>query len=419
MKFWQGLALGLACVALTLLPAAHVEAASVSGRSSTVLEWFDTASGDTAVPAFQYLQLSVRDIGSDGYNFFGYGRLGYDLADELSSNSKYDDSRLYLAYLEKQGFLSESLDFRLGRQFISTTAGASVMDGLRLDYRLLDNYKLTLFGGGDVTYYEGYSAEDLVLGAEFNISDRIAEGLDLGLSYVGKVDGGRLAQQLIGFDIEYDFAKKLFLYSETQYDYLSRRVSYFLAGSHYYLSPRWSGRLEYLYSLPVFSATSIYSVFAVDEYQEIMGEVTYNINLEKGWRSFVRLTREMYTDFDDANVFAAGVEKLWTDKYSGYLTAVYRDDKDGHDLYGFKFYLASRFTRALQAGIGIDVDVLERNVNYFDENSSTDDTTSSRYWVDGTWNISERMNLQAKVERIESDIWDHYNRGRVRLNVTF
>ncbi len=418
MKFRQGLAFTLACATLILLPATHGEAAAVSGRSSTVVEWFDTTGGDTAVPAFQYLQLNVRDI-SDGYNFYGYGRLGYDLADELSSNSNYDDSRLYLAYLEKQGFLSESLDFRLGRQFISTTAGASVMDGLRLDYRLLDHYNLTLFGGGDVVYYEGYSAKDLVLGAEFSISDRFADGLDLGLSYVGKMDDGRLVQQLIGFDFEYDIAKTLFLYSETQYDYISERVSYFLAGAHYYLSPRWSGRLEYLYSLPVFSATSIYSVFAVDEYQEVMGEVTYNINIEKGWRSFVRLTREMYTDFADANVVEAGVEKRRTDKYSGYLTAVYRDDKDGQDLHGFKFYLAGRFTRAIQAGVGIDVDVLERAINYFDENSGTDDTTSSRYWVDGTWNFSERMNLQAKVERIESDIWDHYNRGRVRLNVTF
>lgn len=419
MKFRQYLTCCLAMVMLIAGAAEQLEAASVSGRSSTVLEWFDTASGDTAVPAFQYLQLNVRDLGADGYNFYGYGRLGYDLADELSSSSSYADSRLYLAYVEKRGFLSEALDFRLGRQFISTTAGASVMDGLRLDYSLMDNYKLTLFGGGDVTYYEGYSAKDLIIGGEFAISDRFVKGLDLGLSYVGKVDGGRLAQQLIGFDIEYDFDKKLFLYSETQYDYLSDRISYFLAGSHYYLSPRWSGRLEYLYSLPVFSATSIYSVFAVDEYQELMGEVNYNINLDKGWRSFVRLTREIYTDDADANVFQAGVEKLRTEKYSGYLTGVYRDDKDGHDLKGFKLYVASRFTNALQAGVGVDVDVLERSINFFDENSSTDETTNSRYWVDGTWYINDKMNLQAKVERIESDLWDHYNRGRVRLNVTF
>lgn len=65
MKFWQGLTCSLACAVLALLPAVHVEAASVSGRSSTVLEWFDTANEDTAVPAFQYLQLNVKDVGAD------------------------------------------------------------------------------------------------------------------------------------------------------------------------------------------------------------------------------------------------------------------------------------------------------------------------------------------------------------------
>ncbi len=177
MKFQQYLTCCLAMVMLIAGAAEQLEAASVSGRSSTVLEWFDTASGDTAVPAFQYLQLNVRDLGADGYNFYGYGRLGYDLADELSSSSSYADSRLYLAYVEKQEFLSEALDFRLGRQFITTTAGASVMDGLRLDYSLMDNYKLALFGGGDVTYYEGYSAKDLVIGGEFAISDRFVNAL--------------------------------------------------------------------------------------------------------------------------------------------------------------------------------------------------------------------------------------------------
>ena len=417
MKFWQGLTCSLACAALALLPAVHVEAASVSGRSSTVLEWFDTAAEDTAVPAFQYLQLSVKDIAADGYNIYTYGRLGYDLADKLSNNSNYADSRLYLAYLEKKGFLDSALDFRFGRQFISTTAGASVMDGLRLDYRLTDNDQFTLFGGGDVAYYEGYSVKDLVLGAELKVSDRFVKDLDLGLSYVAKVDGGRLAMELIGFDLEYDFNNRLFVYSETQYDYLSDRVSYFLAGANLYASPRWSGRLEYLYSLPVFSSTSIYSIFAVDEYEEIMGEVNYTIG--NGWRTFGRYTREMYVDFSDANVIEVGIEKRRTEVYSGYLTAVYRGDKDGQDLRGFKFYMAGRLMQQLQAGAGVEVDVLERQLNYFDDDSTTDDTTSSRYWADATWFITNRMELQAKVERIESDLWDYYNRGRIRLNVTF
>jgi hypothetical protein len=48
-----------------------------------------------------------------------------------------------------------------------------------------------------------------------------------------------------------------------------------------------------------------------------------------------------------------------------------------------------------------------------------DETTSSRVWVDGTAYVNRTVNVQAKVERIESDLWDEYYRGRVRLNILF
>jgi hypothetical protein len=40
-------------------------------------------------------------------------------------------------------------------------------------------------------------------------------------------------------------------------------------------------------------------------------------------------------------------------------------------------------------------------------------------WVDGTAYVTRTVNVQAKVERIESDLWDEYYRGRVRLNILF
>ena len=69
------------------------------------------------------------------------------------------------AYLEKKD-LFQNLDLKLGRQFVSTTAGASLMDGLYLDYNNLGPLKLSLFGGGDVSYYSGYSVDDTIFGAE-------------------------------------------------------------------------------------------------------------------------------------------------------------------------------------------------------------------------------------------------------------
>lgn len=410
MEGWEGLIYGLAA-ALALLPPAYARAASVTGHASTVVEWFKDGQANTVVPLFQYLQLDALNLGNKGYDFHFYGRAGVDLADESQSSA---DSRLYLAYLDKKGFLAQNLDMRLGRQFVTTAAGASLMDGLRLDYNLLDNYRLTLYGGGDVAYYEGYNLKDADWGGQ--ITGRfLQDQLHVGLSYLSKWDQGLLAQELFGFNANYDWHDVLSFYNETQFDYLSNRVSYLLAGAKYHPAARWTARLEYLYSLPVFSSTSIYSVFAVDEYQQALGELDYSFR--PGWQAFFRYTREIYQELDDANVFEAGVEKLRTGRFAGYLSGVFRDDDQ--DLKGFKTHASYKFTRRLEAGLGLELDVLARRIDYFNLDDEPNDTTSGRLWADMTLYLTPKITVQAKVERIKSDLWDYYDDGRVVLNYYF
>lgn len=404
MNIGQRISLCMVMALLAFGPVGTVWGATVSGRASTVLEWRDDPQGDAALPGYQYLQLNIGDIADKGVDFKGYGRLADDFNNELDI-----DSRLYYAYLEKKGLLN-GLDAKLGRQFISTTAGASIMDGLYLNYSNLGPLKLALFGGGDVAYYSGYNAEDVIAGGK--LSGQFFDNLDLGLSYIQKWNDGDLSHELIGFDAAYDVKELINLYSETQFSWLTDEVTYFLAGAHYYRSPKWSLRTEYLYSLPVFSATSIYSVFAVSEYQELMAELNYSIS--PGLRAFGRYSREMYEDFADANVFEAGLEKIRTARCAGYLTGVWRDDGDGQDLKGFKIYGSYLLTKALQAGAGAHVDVLERRLDDTD-----DETSSSRLWLDLTAYLTKTVNVEAKAERIESDLWDEYYQGRIRLNVLF
>lgn len=405
MKIWQRMMYCTAAALLALGPTGPAEAVSVSGRASTEVEWFDTAEGETAVPVYQYLLFNAKDLGAPGVDFRFYGRLADDVADE----TEFADSRLYYAYLEKNG-LAGRYDLRLGRQFISTTAGASLMDGLRLRVNDLGPVKLEVFGGGDVAYYEGYNAKDLIGGAE--VSGRFFDRLDLGLSYLQKWEGGNLGQELVGLDASYEIADVLQLYNETQYSWLTEEVTYFLLGAQYHRSPKWSLRTEYLYSLPVFSSTSIYSVFAASEYQEATAELNYHITT--GLNAFGRYTREIYDEFDDSNVFEAGVEKIRTERFSGYLTGVWRDNAEGDDLAGVKARAAYLFCPSFEGGVGASIDVLERRLE-----DDEDETTSSRLWADATLHLTRKVNLQGRVERVESNLWDDYYRGRVRLNVTF
>jgi len=412
MRVWQGFVLGMLLVPLALGLAYPVQATEIHGRASTVMEWYDNPNEDTAIPLHQYLQFDATDIADKGYNFRFYGRLADDIENEVDV-----DSRLYYAYLEKRN-LYKGLDFRLGRQFISTTAGASVMDGLNLDYTFLENYHVKLYGGGDVTEYDGYDVDSnglwgIEIGGFF-----LDKALDANLSYQQKWYDGVLSMELIGFDASYDLWGKLWLYNETQWDYLSDRLSYELVGAKYRFNEPWTIRLEYLYSLPVFSSTSIYSVFAVEDYEEILVEAVWTI--EPGLQSFFRYYREIYDEYSDANVFEAGYEKLRTGKFSGYISGIVRNDKDGQDLYGVKVRAAYRCKPEFEAGIGAEVDVLEREIAYFDtDDSDQDETTNTRIWVYGSYDFTDRINLEAKFERVDSDLWDYYNRGRLRLNLLF
>ncbi|PLY12546.1 MAG: hypothetical protein C0624_00720 [Desulfuromonas sp.] len=404
MKVWQRLTICTALLLLSLGPAHNALAVSISGRSSTEIEWFDDAQGDTALPVYEYLLLNAKNLDGNGLNFQGYGRLSDDINDEVDA-----ESRLYYAYLKKKN-LFQNLDLKLGRQFVSTTAGASLMDGLHLDYNNLGPMKLSLFGGGDVSYDADYEADDLIVGGE--VGGYFFKSLSLGLSYVQTWDKGDLAKELIGLDLDYDLHNTLNLYSEAQFDYLTDSLAYFLGGTSYHASDKLTLRAEYLYSLPVFSATSIYSVFAVSEYEELMAELTYRI--ATGLNAFGRITHEMYQDYADADVFEAGIEKIRTNNFSGYLSGVWREDKDNQDLKGFKVRGAYMLNQYIQAGIGAEVDVLQRRLE--DDN---DDTSSTRYWADLTTYLTRTVSLQGKVERIESALWSEYYRGRVRLNISF
>lgn len=410
MRIWLGVFLGILLVPL-VLGGAYANAASVSGRSSTVLEWYDDPDGDTAIPVYQYLQVQAKDLIKSGYNFKVYGRVADDVNDEVDI-----DSRLYYAYLENRE-LFNNLGFRLGRQFISTTAGASMMDGLSLDYAFDKNYKVRVFAGADVKYYDGYDIEDVIDGIELS-GKFLDDDLEMEVSYLQKWDDGLLAKDLIGFNADYDLSKKLWLYNELQWDVLSERFSYALLGGKYRLAAPVSVRAEYLYSLPVFSSTSIYSVFAVEEYEEIMTELTWNISRKV--HAFFRYTREIYEEFDDANVIEVGIEKLRQDKFSGYLVGTLRNDGDGQDLHGFKVYASYLFMPKLKTGLGANIDVLQRDIAFFNtDDADQNETTSTRLWVDAKYEFSKKVNLKGKYEYIESDLWDHYNRGTVRLNVYF
>src|SRR5512145_1554048 len=119
MKAAKGIVGCAVLAALLFCGPPGARAASLSGRASTVVEWWDNSEEDTAVPFYQYLLLNGRDLGVAGLDFHGYGRYANDLANEADVAS-----RLYYAYLEKKG-VAGLVDLKGGRQFIATSAATA------------------------------------------------------------------------------------------------------------------------------------------------------------------------------------------------------------------------------------------------------------------------------------------------------
>ena len=375
---------------------------STRGDTTTVLESYDDpVGGEAALPIYQYLRLDMRDGTGDGSKGFRlYGRLAGDLNDEVDA-----ESRLYYAYYQQKD-LWEGTDIRFGRQWVNTVAGSPILDGIRIDKDWEDLLKLTVFGGGYVTVEDGGGGES-VLG--FSIKEDMWSGADLSASYLQKRDGGDLDKEILGVAGSKKVTKRGSVYGELQYDMISRISSYYLAGIRL-PGEKWTVKSEYFGYTPVFDSTSIYSVFAADEYKEL--SVSADYRLDRSWTVFGSYSREMYESFSDSNVVEAGCELRKKGGYGGYVAAIFRSGDE--DLRGIKVDYRMPAPYDIRMDIGAEYNVYNRI-----DDDDDDDTSSKRYWLEGVKDLSADLTLRAKVERLESVVYDYYNRGRVSLRYRF
>lgn len=397
---------GLVLVFLLLLvfPGVALSAVEmrVSGETRTVLESYDAPSGNSAMPFYQYFRLRIDDGKTvDGWKMRIYGRLGTDLSDEVDV-----DSRLYYAYFEKRGVLPKT-DLRVGRQWVNTVAGSPIIDGIRLTTRHFGSITAEVFGGGYVTMTDDRS-DDYALG--FSVSDRHWKGTDLGLSYLQKWVDGDLAREFLGMSADVKIAPRSSAYIEGQYDLLSQVFGYYLAGVRYVPRERWKLKAEYYGSTPVFDATDIYSVFAVDDFREMSLSADYQLDRE--WTLFGGYTQEFYRDMSDAHVYEAGCDFRKSGGISGYLSGVFRSGDE--ELKGIKGSIRTKIPYGISLNLGAEYNVYTRI-----ETNNNDDTSAKRYWVQAGRKISDDLKLDVKLERIESIVYDYFNRGRVSLRYRF
>ncbi len=372
----------------------------LKGETTSILEsWDDPAGGKAAMPFYQYLRLDLTETGGGGQRIALYGRLSADIEDRVDA-----DSRLYYAYYEKKGIF-EGADLRVGRQWVATVAGSPVIDGALLKTPLW-GHRLSVFGGGAVSF-DDETPDAVTWGAQLA---REGAKFDASLSYMQKWEGGDLAREYLGGEVSLPIPGDGRAYGEFQYDLISGVFGWWLAGARFSPAERLSMRAEYLGSTPVFDSTSIFSVFAVDDYQE--ASIKGDYRLDGGWSIFGGYTREIYREGDDADVVEAGAELKRPQELHGYLAGVWRSGEE--DLSGIKASVGAPVGYGITADVGVEFDVYTR---LGDEEDS--DTSAQRYWVEGSRPFGADLTLAGKLERVESVVYDYYNRGRLSLAYRF
>jgi len=391
---------------MSLLSASTSWAAEIHGRSSTQFLWFNSVfNNERQMELAEYLNLSITKIDKAGkFSIYGYGRGTQDL-----SNGEGLNGRLYYLYGNYRD-LFDKLDLKVGRQFVNLAAGNAIIDGGQVDLKNIGPVGFTLLGGRDVIF--GLNGElthegDYALGMAAYLTG--FKKTDLEVSWFGKWDSGDMSRETIGASFKQYLFNNVKLYGNARYDVTSEVFSEVLGGVKYFPTANMILTGEWYQSYPVFDTTSIYSVFAVNRYQEGVFRADYTVNdkfaVNAGY------SRQDYGEGGIANVYEVGCKVRPVDP----LTVTLSYDKRqgyGGELDGGIAEVSFEATKELELAGGIHYDVYQRD-------NMTGDEIARKYWGGAKYKLAKNMSasfrLQDDVNKTYKENWQ----GRFIFNYDF
>jgi len=393
----------LACI--PLLAASTAWSAEVHGRSSTQFQWFNDIFTDNKQAEFaEYLNLSITNIDKAGkFSIQGYGRFTQDVR-----NGEGLNGRLYYLYGDYRD-LFDKLDIRLGRQFVNYAAGSALIDGGQIQLKNIGPVAFSVMGGRNVyfdLYGEGTHSDDYAFAVAANLTG--FKSTDAEISYFMKFDKDGLARDNLGASFKQYLFNSLKVYTNARFDIASESFSEVLAGVKYFPTSNLVLTGEWYQSYPTFDSTSIYSVFAVNRYQEAVFRVDYTFNdkfsLNAGynWQDY---------EGETADVIEVGCRIRPIEMLQLSLNYDHRKGYGGN-LDGGIAEITVTPIKPLELSAGMHFDVYERD-------RVTGEETARKYWFGGKYKLARNMSASVRIEdnvnaRSKSD-W----RGRAVFNYDF
>ena len=395
----------LACLTVVLASTA-AWSAEIHGRSSTQFAWFnDVFTGNKQHEFGEYLNLSVTKIDKEGkLSFQGYGRVTQDI-----NNGEGLNGRLYYLYGDYSN-LFDKVDIRLGRQFVNYAAGSALIDGGKIDLKNVGPIGFSVMGGRNVFFDlngEATRDRDFAFGAAVYLNGY--KNTDAELSYFLKLDNDGVARDQLGFSAK-QYWNSFKGYVDTRFDLPSETFTELLVGAKYFPTANLVLTAEWYQSYPTFDSTSIYSIFAVDRYQEALVRADYTINdmlsVNAGY------TRQFYGEGSDASdVVEVGcrirpIENLRLD--------LNYDHNNGYggNLNGGSAEVTYTPVKPLDLAAGLQYDVYA-----FDR--STGDETARKYWFGAKYKLARNMSASVRAEDNVNAQYENDWQGRVVFNYDF
>jgi hypothetical protein len=410
--------IGLFLLVLLLIPL-QSRAVDIHGRSSTqFLSFINDFNNHREADIAQYLLLNVTNIDKDGkFSIYGYGRGSQDL-----NNGNGINGRLYYLYGEYRDLFNVA-DIRLGRQFINLSAGSAIMDGLQVNLKNIGPVGLTVLGGRNVVF--GLDGEtgygwNMDLGASIYLLG--FERTQVDVSWLRKWDHDDVARDTVGGNFNQYLFNNVRVYANARYDINAEVFSEVLAGVKYFPTSSLIFTGEWYQSYPTFDATSIYSVFAVNRYQEYLFRADYTIN------SYVSVhggyTKEDFGDNSTSDVVEVGVTLRPIDTLAVNLSYDRTSGYSG-DLNGGMLDVTYDASKVLQLSAGMTYDVFNRN-DLLPVNTngtqfvSSPNETAQRYYVGGRYRFAKNFQASLRIDDLETDTRNSSDvQGRLVIDYDF
>lgn len=392
---------------ISMLTATTSWAAEIHGRSSTQFLSFSNELLDDKrqIELAEYLRFSVTNIDKAGkFSIYGYGRGSQDF-----TNGEGLNGRLYYLYGDYRD-LFDKVDLKIGRQFVNLAAGSAIIDGAQVDLKNVGPVAFTVLGGRDVVFGlngEIGDATNTVLGLGAYLTG--FSKTDAEVSWFRKWDGGDVARDIIGVAAKQYLLNNVKIYGNARYDITSETFNEVQGGLKYYPTSNLVFTGEYYQSYATFDTTSIYSVFAVNRYQEgvFRADYTFNdmVSVNAGYN------RQGYGEGAAANVYHAGIGVRPIEPLK--LNVEY-DNRTGYygSTSGVMADVAYDINKASQVAGGITYDVYQRD-------ALTGDEIARRYWLGGKYKLAGNMAVSG---RIQDDVNARFSRnvsGRVTFDYDF